>query len=92
MDISLISFLASPALQPSFLEALSLAPASKILTSTDGHSVPETYWYGAKSIKRALTAALNELVSRSCLSDSNAEHISGLLLHGNARSLYEFLV
>ena len=89
MDISLISFLASPALQSSFLEALSLAPASKILASTDGHSIPETYWYGARSLKRALTAALNELVSRNYLTDSNAEHISGLLLHGNAKMLYE---
>jgi len=89
MDISLIPFIASPAVSRSFEDALATAPASKILASTDGHSVPETYWYAAHSIRRGLTSALQSLIDRDFLTSEQSEEIASLVLHGNAKSLYK---
>lgn len=89
MDISLGPTLASPAATAMFRDALAVAPASKILAATDGHSVPETYWYAVGTIRRALEEALAALVSRQFLDEDQAMEIAARLLHGNARALYQ---
>jgi len=89
MDISLVSFVASPAVSGCFAEALAQAPASKILASTDGHTLPETYWYGAHTIKRSLESALLALVRDESLDAETASSIAGMILHANATRLYQ---
>jgi hypothetical protein len=89
MDISLVPFAASPAVSACFSEALACAPASKILAATDGHSVPETYWYAALSLKRGLAHCLDELIEQQFLVAEEAERIASRILHGNARDLYQ---
>jgi hypothetical protein len=89
LDLSLVTFLGVPALKSCFVDALSLAPASKVLVSTDGHSIPETHWYGALSLKRALTNALDSLIEERILTGANAELVAARMLHENARELYE---
>ncbi|HEY9778404.1 MAG TPA: amidohydrolase family protein [Planktothrix sp.] len=89
MDISLVSFQASPAVSGCFRDALSVAPASKILASTDGHSVPETYWYGAQMLKHGLAHCLDQLIAEEFVTAAAASEIAGQILHGNARELYD---
>lgn len=89
MDLSLACFLVSAHMETIMLEALSLAPASKILAGTDGHTAPETYWYGALSFKRSLAKVLTKLLHEDMLDYSQAVKVAALILHENARSLYK---
>lgn len=89
MDLSLACFLVSANIESILQEAISLAPISKILTGTDGHTVPETHWYGARSIKRGLAHVLSKLVSDDLLDPPQAMKVAGDILHGNARQLYK---
>jgi predicted TIM-barrel fold metal-dependent hydrolase len=89
MDLSLSCFLVSANIESILQEAISLAPISKILTGTDGHTVPETHWYGARSIKRGLAHVLSKLVSDDLLDPPQAMKVAGDILHGNARQLYK---
>ena len=65
-----------------------MAPFTKILTSTDGHSIPETHWYGAVSLRKGLSTALGQLVDDEYTDISGAQEIAAAILHGNARQLY----
>lgn len=89
MDLSLACFLVSANIESIFQDAISLAPVSKILTGTDGHTVPETYWYGAHSLKRGLSKVLTKLVVEDLLEPSQSMKIAGDILHGNTRQLYK---
>ena len=89
MDLSLACFLVSANIESIFKDAISLAPVSKILSGTDGHTVPETYWYGALSLKRGLSKVLTKLVVEDLLDPSQSMKIAGDILHGNTRRLYK---
>lgn len=89
MDLSLACFLVSANIELILWEAISLAPISKILTGTDGHTIPETHWYGAQSIKRGLSIVMTKLVREDFLDPSQAMKAAGDILHGNARQLYK---
>jgi len=89
MDLSLACFLASASIESIYHDAISIAPVSKILTGTDGHTIPETYWYGAHSIKRGLSSVLTKLVRQDFFDVGQAMKIAGDILHGNARQLYK---
>jgi len=88
MDLSLACFMVSANIETIFTEAISLAPVSKILSGTDGHTAPETHWYGALSIKRGLSSVLNDLIDKEFLDYSQAMKAAADILHGNARRLY----
>lgn len=88
MDLSLACFLVSANIESILMDAISLAPLSKILSGTDGHTVPETYWYGAFSLKRGLSKVLTKLVREDFLEPAQAMKIAGDILHANAQSLY----
>lgn len=89
MDLSLACFLVSANIETMLTEAISLAPVSKILTGTDGHTAPETHWYGALSLKRGLSAVLNQLIEKDFLDYAQAMRIAADILHGNSRQLYK---
>jgi len=89
MDLSLACFLVSANIESIFQDAISLAPVSKILTGTDGHTVPETFWYAAHSLKRGLSNVLTMLVRDDLLDPSQSMKIAGDILHGNSRHLYK---
>lgn len=89
MDLSLAAFLVPGYLDLLILDALSGAPATKLLAGTDGHSVPETHWFGAFSLKRSLSAALNSLIDRDMISEEQANSIAAAVLYRNARELYK---
>jgi predicted TIM-barrel fold metal-dependent hydrolase len=88
MDLSLSCTLASPLLDRLFTESIAVAPTSKVLAGTDGHSVPEAHWYGALTTKNALQRSLNTLIDNLLLTERNAADAAARILHDNARQLY----
>jgi predicted TIM-barrel fold metal-dependent hydrolase len=71
-----------------FRQALSLAPTSKLLFSTDAYSIPEIFWLAARWGRWGLGIALDELVAVGALGDEEALAIAHDVLGGNAARLY----
>ncbi len=71
-----------------FAEVLEMAPLSKVVYGSDGYTLPEINYIGAKLGKTALAQALEDLVNDDMLSQGEAEEAAGLILAGNARRLY----
>ena len=69
-------------------ELLTLAPASKILWSSDGFSIPEHCWFAAVQGRKALASALEALADSGAIGDDDAHEIAAMILHGNATRLY----
>jgi len=88
-DLSLTNSLIAPDLTRIYYEALSAAPVSKILAGTDGHSQPESYWYGALCLRRSLTEALKELVERDYMLKGQMDEVERAVLRSNAINLYQ---
>jgi predicted TIM-barrel fold metal-dependent hydrolase len=55
---------------------------------SDGYTLPEINYIGAKLGKTALAQALEDLVNGGMLSQGEAEEAAGLIIAGNARRLY----
>jgi predicted TIM-barrel fold metal-dependent hydrolase len=89
MDLSLSINLVSSQASQMILEALSIAPSTKLLAGTDGHSCPETHWYAAMRWKLGLQSALNQLIMDGMLNPTQASEIAAQILHGNSKKLYQ---
>ena len=70
--------------------ALAAAPFTKVMYSSDGARVPELHWLAAHDGRRALSAALGELVADGDLDAGEARRAGERILHGNAYELYGF--
>lgn len=70
-------------------ELLGLAPASKILYSSDAFYIPELYYLGAVLGRRALENVLEEFVREGLIETKNAETMAELILRENARLVYD---
>lgn len=70
-------------------ELLGLAPASKVMYSSDAFHIPELYWLGAKLGRRALGEVLGEYVTDGMIDEATALGMAELILHGNAEKVYE---
>jgi hypothetical protein len=81
-DLSLCSFLAAPALAQGIKEALAMSPYEKLLAGSDGHSQPESHFWGMFNYRSALGEAL-----QGCQA-SLREKITELVLCQNASLLY----
>src|SRR5581483_1542530 len=68
--------------------AMAVAPLSKLLHSSDGHSIPEHTWLGAKRGREILAMTLEELVENHELLPSAAEDAGAAILRDNARRVY----
>ncbi|MEP7188779.1 MAG: amidohydrolase family protein, partial [Roseiflexaceae bacterium] len=73
VDVSLTIPLTAHGSAAAFLEALELAPVSKLLFATDAHSVPELFFAGALHGRRALARALEQLIGHDYLTAAQAE-------------------
>ncbi len=71
--------------------ALAAAPFTKLMYSSDGARVPELHWLGAHDGRRALSAALTELVADGDLDAAEARRAGERILGGNAREVYSFV-
>ncbi len=67
---------------------LGLAPANKVLASTDGHALPEFQWFAARLWRASLTRALGMLVDENLLTDTEALEIAAMILEANAQRIY----
>ncbi|KAI5925098.1 hypothetical protein F4810DRAFT_88841 [Camillea tinctor] len=69
-------------------QSLELSPWSKILWSTDGHWLPETYVLATMQIRSVLKTVLNELVQAQQLSEEQAVQLVQAILFTNSQKLY----
>ena len=88
LDLSLAPIMVSPAMQQFYREALSVAPLSKIMAGTDGHSFPEAYFYGARSTRKGLAYALASLEEEGYLSEKEGSLYGNRILCENSQELY----
>ena len=71
-----------------YRELIGLAPASKLLFSTDASLVPELYWVGARVGRRALTRVLDEHVAEGTLDERTAVDWAERMLWRNSEAVY----
>lgn len=69
-------------------QILALAPFSKVLYASDGFSIPEHYWTGARWARESLASVLDELVMLGALDRKEALEAAWAILAENARRLY----
>jgi hypothetical protein len=69
-------------------ELLGLAPASKILFSTDASLVPELYWVGARLGRRALGRVLDEHIADGAINERIAFDWAERILWRNSEAVY----
>jgi predicted TIM-barrel fold metal-dependent hydrolase len=70
------------------LEALELAPVSKVLLSTDAFSIPELFYLGSLYARACLSEALDQLQRRGWLLPDEIHEIAERLLHRNSQAIY----
>jgi predicted TIM-barrel fold metal-dependent hydrolase len=88
VDLSLALTLAPHRGADLVLEALDLAPVSKVLVATDAMKLPEAFYLAARWCRDAVAAALGRLVAATALDEATALDWAGMLLGGNARRIY----
>jgi uncharacterized protein len=71
-----------------YRELLGLAPASKLLFSTDASLVPELYWVGARVGRRALARVLDEHVADGAIDERVALDWAERILWRNSEAVY----
>ena len=69
-------------------ECLELAPAAKVVFSTDGYRLPERYLVGAAQFRLSLGRALDRRVNDGAMSAGDAERVARLVGAANARRVY----
>jgi len=68
--------------------AVSVAPWTRILFSSDAVGVPELHWIGAIDGRRALSQAFAQLIADGDLTPDEAMQAAQCILHDNAANLY----
>ena len=71
-----------------YRELLGLAPASKLLFSTDASLVPELYWVGARLGRRALGRVLDEHIADGAIDERVALDWAERILWRNSEAVY----
>jgi hypothetical protein len=71
-----------------YRELLGLAPASKLLFSTDASLVPELYWVGARVGRRALGRVLEEHIAEGAIDERVALDWAERILWRNSEAVY----
>jgi predicted TIM-barrel fold metal-dependent hydrolase len=69
-------------------EAIGVAPANKILASSDGHAVPEFQWFAARLWRTSLINVLANVVDEDFLTEREAIETAAMILHANAEQIY----
>jgi predicted TIM-barrel fold metal-dependent hydrolase len=70
-------------------QALSVAPATKLMYSSDGINIPEMHWAGAIRGRGVLAQVLQEMVDADELDEQQAFSIATHILHDNAYKVYQ---
>jgi hypothetical protein len=88
MTIPLLSHTSARALE----DALSMAPASKLLYGSDAPGLPDYLWFGAVVWRRTLGRLLGDWMENDGLPLAVAERVARQILYENAWGLYGFSV
>jgi uncharacterized protein len=90
IDLSLTVPFAAHGAADAIVEALALAPASKVLLATDAFSIPDLFWLAARHAREALEQALRTIATRGFAGSETREHeaLARRLLWENAASIY----
>jgi hypothetical protein len=88
IDLSLALTLAPHRGAELVLDALDLAPVSKVLVATDATKLPEAFYLAVLWCRDAVAGALSRLVASAALDEAAAIDWAGLLIAGNGRRLY----
>lgn len=70
-------------------QALGVAPASKLMFSTDGINVPEMHWIGAMRGRSIIGRVLDELIDADEIDHEQAYHLAQFILRDTARTIYK---
>lgn len=69
-------------------QALSVAPASKLMYSTDGINVPEMHWAGALRGRSVIAQVLDEMIDADEINEEQAYLLALQVLHDTAYTVY----
>lgn len=69
-------------------QAVSVAPASKLMYSTDGIYIPEMYWAGALRARSVLEQVLQEMIDADEIDEEQAYQLARWILHDTAHEVY----
>lgn len=70
-------------------QALSVAPASKLIYSSDGIYVPEMHWAAALRGRQVIGQVLQEMIDADEIDQEQAYHLARLVLRDTASSVYK---
>ena len=70
-------------------QALDIAPASKLLYSSDGIYVPEMYWASALRGRSILSQVLQEMITADEIDQEQVYCIAQQVLHDSACTIYK---
>ncbi len=70
-------------------QALSVAPASKLMYSSDGIHLPEMHWAGALRGRAIIGQVLTEMVAADEIDEEDASHFAAQVLRETASTLYQ---
>lgn len=88
VDISLAVPLLRPLVPQLLRELLVLAPATKILYGSDGHSQPEMFWLGAQCGRWGLGEVLGNWIKDGTIAEPEALYSAERICYRNALELY----
>ncbi|SHI92686.1 Amidohydrolase [Dethiosulfatibacter aminovorans DSM 17477] len=87
-DISAITPFASIGADSRLVQLFEMAPLNKVMFGTDGHNIPELYWFGTVYFKQRLANVLDKLVEDNVMSENYAYNIAERILSKNAEEFY----
>jgi len=70
-------------------QALSVAPVSKLMFSTDGIHIPEMHWVGALRGRSVIGQVLDEMIDADEIDEGQAYDLAQQILHDNAYTIYQ---
>lgn len=70
-------------------QAISVAPASKLMFSTDGIHIPEMHWLGAIRGRSVIAQVLDEMIEADEINEDQAYDIAQQILHDTAYAVYQ---
>ncbi len=89
VDLSLMIPFIQHGMVNGILSIMELAPYSKVLYGSDGFSIPELLWIGAKHGRIALGKALQYMADSEEITYEKAIEIGKHILYKNAKNLYK---
>ncbi len=70
-------------------QALSVAPASKLMYSSDGTNIPEMHWAGAIRGRSVIGQVLSEMIESDEIDEQQGYRLGQLILRDTAYTVYE---